>query len=176
VTDQCGIDDDSVCLLAALHILDGLGVSTAKFWPFFRCRNASASRGPPPLTSGSAPGPRWELAPVKGSRFALAMYPSPCPSLENISRAPINAAYVRDGWLFRAVPVPKRSYYDKFLAFPPEYVALLGLGILFIILFIIVVIIICVTARVRQSSSLTMVPPASLTLRPRPNTHMYTDN
>jgi len=44
--------------------------------------------------------------------------------------------------------VAERSYYDDFLAFPPEYVALLGLGLLFIILFIIVVIIICVTARV----------------------------
>jgi len=42
----------------------------------------------------------------------------------------------------------ERTYFDDFLAFPPEYVALLGLGILFIILFIIVVIIICVTSRV----------------------------
>jgi len=49
-----------------------------------------------------------------------------------------------------------RSYYDDFLAFPPEYVALLGLGLLFIILFIIVVIIICVTARVSLSVAYTM--------------------
>jgi len=51
---------------------------------------------------------------------------------------------------YAAVPVAERSYYDDFLAFPPEYVALLGLGVLFIILFIIVVAIICVTARVRR--------------------------
>lgn len=40
-----------------------------------------------------------------------------------------------------------RTYYDSFLTFPPEYVALLGLGILFLILFAIVIVIICVTAR-----------------------------
>lgn len=44
----------------------------------------------------------------------------------------------------------ERTYFDDFLAFPPEYVALLGLGVLFIVLFIIVVIIICVTARVSR--------------------------
>jgi len=51
----------------------------------------------------------------------------------------------RSGWL-----CIERTYFDDFLAFPPEYVALLGLGVLFIILFIIVVIVICVTARVSR--------------------------
>jgi hypothetical protein len=41
----------------------------------------------------------------------------------------------------------KRSRFDDFLAFPPEYVALLGLGIVFFLLFILVLIIICVTGR-----------------------------
>jgi len=58
------------------------------------------------------------------------------------------------------------SYFDDFLAFPAEYVALLGLSVLFIVLFVIVVIIICVTARVSQQphSLLHHKPP----LWPRP--------
>lgn len=39
------------------------------------------------------------------------------------------------------------SNFDRFLRIPPEYAALLGLGIVFILLFIIVIIIICITGR-----------------------------
>jgi len=41
------------------------------------------------------------------------------------------------------------DYFDAFLSIPPEYAALLALGLLFILLFIIVLIIVCVTAKVR---------------------------
>jgi uncharacterized Tic20 family protein len=39
------------------------------------------------------------------------------------------------------------SSLDTFLSFPPEYVALLGLGIAFLLLYVVVMIIICMTAR-----------------------------
>jgi len=47
-------------------------------------------------------------------------------------------------------PFVNMSPYDQFLAFPPEYVALLGLGICFILLFIVVIIIICITGRANK--------------------------
>jgi len=39
------------------------------------------------------------------------------------------------------------SQLDSFLTFPPEYVALLGLGLAFLLLYAIVMIIVCMTAR-----------------------------
>lgn len=42
------------------------------------------------------------------------------------------------------------SRWDQFLSIPPEYAALIGLGICFILLFIVVIIIICVTGRGRK--------------------------
>jgi len=47
-------------------------------------------------------------------------------------------------------PIVNMSPFDTFLAFPPEYVALLGLGICFLLLSLIVIIIICMTGRARK--------------------------
>jgi len=39
------------------------------------------------------------------------------------------------------------SRWDEFLTIPPEYVALIGLGICFFLLFVVVIILICITGR-----------------------------
>ena len=59
----------------------------------------------------------------------------------------VQSVYSQSSTTATPPPEVEISRWDRFLSIPPEYAALIGLGICFFLLFVVVIVIICITGR-----------------------------